>query len=143
MRESYLTTKQAAEKAGVAVSTFRAYVTRGQAPAPDGQFGNQNYWLPETVDTWLASRIGQGARTDRARLVVRDRNNVTCPVCGAKATGYESSRKTREKVNRYEAWEGGPVLEVPTKQIVEEPDGPFITTVQPCGHEVDDVVFAE
>ena len=74
-------------------------------------------------------------------MVEHNPSYVICPVCGGKATGYESSRAVREKVDRYEAWEGGPVLEVPTKQIEFEPDGPFITRLQPCGHQVDDSVI--
>jgi hypothetical protein len=72
-----------------------------------------------------------------ARMVEDESRFAVCPVCGDKATGYESSRGVREKVNRYEAWDGGPVLEVPTKQVEYEPDGPFITRLQPCGHQVD------
>jgi hypothetical protein len=76
-----------------------------------------------------------------AQAVEHNPSFVICPVCGEKATGYESGRRTREKVNRYEAWEGGPFLEVPTKQIEEEPDGPFVTRLQPCGHQVHDSVI--
>jgi transcriptional regulator with XRE-family HTH domain len=56
--------KEAAALAGVAVSTWTAYVTRGYAPKPDGQFGRQRYWLRLTVEQWKANRAGQGARTD-------------------------------------------------------------------------------
>ena len=72
-----------------------------------------------------------------AEFIVQDRSNVVCPECGNQVTGYESRRGTREKVNVYEAWPGGPTLEVPTKQVIMEPDGPFITTLEPCGHRVD------
>lgn len=77
----------------------------------------------------------------KPELVVTDPADTTCPTCGQQVEGYESSRKTRLKVNRYEAWEGGPVLEVPTKQVEYEPDGPFITALQPCGHEVSRIVW--
>lgn len=60
-----LTAQQVADKAGIKVTTLDAYINRGYAPAHDGKFGNQRYWLPETVDQWLANRAGQGARTDR------------------------------------------------------------------------------
>lgn len=59
-----LTTKEAAALAGVAVSTWEAYVSRDRAPAPDGWFGHQRYWLLETVEAWKANRPGQGKRTD-------------------------------------------------------------------------------
>ena len=60
-----LTARQAAALAGVQPSTWTSYVSRQQAPAADGQFGNQNWWLRSTVETWLANRPGQGARTDQ------------------------------------------------------------------------------
>lgn len=59
-----LTTKEAAALAGVAVSTWDAYVTRGYAPPADGRFGKQRYWLRSTVEQWKTKRAGQGARTD-------------------------------------------------------------------------------
>ena len=77
----------------------------------------------------------------KAELVVTDPADVTCPTCGQQVTGYESSRATRQKVNRYEAWEGGPLLEVPTKQVEYEPDGGFVTTLDPCGHHVSRIVW--
>lgn len=61
-----LTTAQAAEVAGVAESTWRAYVARGQAPAADGRIdGRTPIWRPETVEAWLAARPGRGGRTPR------------------------------------------------------------------------------
>lgn len=59
-----LATEEAAALAGVVVSTWEAYVTRGYAPRPDGRFGRQRYWLISTVEQWKANRAGQGARTD-------------------------------------------------------------------------------
>jgi hypothetical protein len=56
----------AAAYVGVAASTWRAYVARGQAPGPDGKdegFG-RDYWLESTLKTWKDSRPGPGARTD-------------------------------------------------------------------------------
>lgn len=55
-----------AAAAGIAESTLRGYVARGQAPLPDfrdlrtGAPG----WLPSTAEAWLAARPGRGARTD-------------------------------------------------------------------------------
>jgi hypothetical protein len=59
----------AARYVGVKPSTWRAYVKRGQAPPPDGRdegFG-RDYWLPATLDAWMANRPGAGARTDLSR----------------------------------------------------------------------------
>lgn len=61
-----LSTAAAAALAGVQIDTWRAYVTRGRAPKPDGvdeTFGRR-YWYRSTVQNWLSSRPGQGARTD-------------------------------------------------------------------------------
>ena len=59
-----LSATQAADVWGVTPSTWRAYVARGWAPKPDGQFGSQNWWWRETVVGALRDRPGQGARTD-------------------------------------------------------------------------------
>ncbi len=56
----------AAAYVNVAPSTWRAYVSRGQAPPPDGideGFG-KSYWLKSTLDEWGNNRPGPGARTD-------------------------------------------------------------------------------
>jgi len=66
MEDERLAVRAAAELAGVAVDTWRAYVTRGHAPVPDGVdsvFGRR-YWLRSTVERWLQERPGQGARRD-------------------------------------------------------------------------------
>lgn len=62
-----LTAVEAARLAGVAESTWRAYVARGQAPAPtawDPSTGRR-VWDTAEVQSWLSSRPGAGARTDR------------------------------------------------------------------------------
>lgn len=56
----------AAAHVGIGYSTWRGLRARGKAPEPDGvdeSFGKE-YWLPSTLDKWMASRPGQGARTD-------------------------------------------------------------------------------
>jgi len=58
----------AAAYVGVNVNTWRPYVKRGQAPAPDRREISGGHALPvwkkTTLDRWMASRPGQGARTD-------------------------------------------------------------------------------
>ncbi|MFD3424295.1 hypothetical protein [Streptomyces decoyicus] len=65
--------REAAEAAGVAPGTWRAYVARGQAPAADYPAGAHGHvtavfpgpwWRKSTVAAWVADRPGQGARTD-------------------------------------------------------------------------------
>jgi hypothetical protein len=68
MPEERLSVIAAATLAGVKVDTWRSYVTRGQAPQPDGvdeTFGRR-YWLRSTVQHWVDNRPGQGKRTDIA-----------------------------------------------------------------------------
>lgn len=61
-----LTVADAAKRAAIAPSTWRAYVARQQAPAPDGQYdGRTPWWWSTTVERWMANRPGAGARTDR------------------------------------------------------------------------------
>lgn len=59
-----LSAAQCATIWGIATSTWRDYVAEGRAPRPDGKFGAQNWWWRVTVEEALASRPGQGARTD-------------------------------------------------------------------------------
>lgn len=63
-----LTRKQFADRAGVAPDTLSSYVARGQAPEPDGRDEHGHpWWLEVTVETYLRTRPGQGARTDLGR----------------------------------------------------------------------------
>ena len=60
-----VTEVEAAGLAGVARSTFRAYVSRGQAPAPVGYSGTTGLreWDRADIEHWLANRPGRGVRT--------------------------------------------------------------------------------
>lgn len=53
-----------AAAAGIRASTLSAMVSRGQAPAPTSRVGSTPLWDRDVVMQWLASRPGQGARTD-------------------------------------------------------------------------------
>lgn len=68
-RGPLLTTAQAAARWGVTPGTFRGYVARGHAPAPDvpapeGVSPNRSnpLWYADTLDSF--PRPGRGARTD-------------------------------------------------------------------------------
>jgi hypothetical protein len=43
--------------------TWAAYVSRGQAPAPDRMFGRSPAWRPAAVRDWQASRPRRGSVT--------------------------------------------------------------------------------
>lgn len=60
-----LTTREAAELIGVTYSTFSAYVSRGQAPPPDGHFKHVPFWKRDTIEEWHATRPGRGWRANR------------------------------------------------------------------------------
>lgn len=66
-----LTGEHAARRVGIAAATWRSYVARGYAPKPDVPDLNaptnraNPRWLTSTVDQYIATRPGQGARTDR------------------------------------------------------------------------------
>lgn len=53
--------------AGLKPATLRTYRTDGRLPPPDGRHGRSDWWWTATVQTWLANRPGQGARTDLTR----------------------------------------------------------------------------
>jgi len=64
--DKLLTSTQAAQHAGLAASTFRDYVADDRAPGPDLKIGGRGHWYESTIDEWLRTRPGQGARTDLA-----------------------------------------------------------------------------
>ena len=52
-----LTTAQVAEAIGIKPATFRAYVSRGQAPEPDGWHDARTpWWFAATIHEWNAKR---------------------------------------------------------------------------------------
>lgn len=59
----WLTTEQAARRAGIKPDTLRHYAAKGLAPAP-ARFGRSLMWDPAAIEQWLATRPGRGARTD-------------------------------------------------------------------------------
>ena len=68
MTTEYLGTAAVAQRAGLAVPTVRSYILKGLLPDADVTIttpsGPLRGWAPETIDAWLASRPGRGARTD-------------------------------------------------------------------------------
>lgn len=55
------TTRQAADHAGIAPATFRAYVARHYAPPPiEGEFGpsGQRWYWADEITRWHANRPG-------------------------------------------------------------------------------------
>ena len=60
-----------AERAGITRGTAARYQSEGRLPAPDiilvEGAREARGWLPATIDAWLATRPGRGARTDLAR----------------------------------------------------------------------------
>ena len=57
---------EAAELAEIKTSTWTAYVSRGQAPPPDGHYDKRTpWWHRSTIEQWRTTRPGQGSRTDR------------------------------------------------------------------------------
>ncbi|NMM90365.1 transcriptional regulator [Rhodococcus sp. SRB_17] len=72
-RDDLLTTQECIElikaETGVEYSnaTFRAYVHRGQAPAPVDKFGRTPVYDREEILEWIRNRPGQGSRSDIKR----------------------------------------------------------------------------
>ena len=60
-RSGDLTVADVAARLGVRESTVRAYMARGQMPAPSGRLGRTPYWRPQDIEPWLSSR-GQRTR---------------------------------------------------------------------------------
>lgn len=58
--------KDAARHAEIEPATFRSYVSREQAPEPDGyELNDVPWWWASTIRRWQANRPGRGRRTDR------------------------------------------------------------------------------
>lgn len=53
-----LDARQIADRLGVTLSTWQAYVSRGQAPPPDTYAVRTPLWLESTIDTWINARKG-------------------------------------------------------------------------------------
>lgn len=56
-----LTISEVCALAGIATSTWRSYVARGQAPAPTVHRERTPFWAKEGVDQWLDARASKGA----------------------------------------------------------------------------------
>lgn len=52
-----LTVADIAAAVGVAPVTIRAYVSRGQMPAPSGRVGRTPYWTRKKIGPWIATRV--------------------------------------------------------------------------------------
>ena len=45
-----------ADFCGISTHTWRSYVSRGQAPAPDQVYGRTPVWRPQTIRDWHSQR---------------------------------------------------------------------------------------
>ena len=68
MAHEYLGAADFAARAGLATETIRSYMRKGLTPPADviitTPSGQLRGWSTDTIDAWLASRPGRGARTD-------------------------------------------------------------------------------
>lgn len=64
VKRAKLSVAQAAALAGIRPATFRAYVTRGSAPTPDGheEVSGTPWWFETTIVEWVESRPGKPGR---------------------------------------------------------------------------------
>lgn len=62
-----MTTLDVAHHLGVTADTIRAYRSRGILPEPDGAFGREEWWWPDTITGWQATRPGRGVGGGRPR----------------------------------------------------------------------------
>lgn len=65
MPSTMLTQAEAAQLAGVSVSSWSSYVSRGQAPAATRHVGRTPLWRRDVVETWRDNRPGRGRRNTR------------------------------------------------------------------------------
>ncbi|WP_413456092.1 transcriptional regulator [Glutamicibacter sp. FR1] len=66
MTVHYLSLNGVANHLGISPHTAKKYADEGRLPLHDAEVGdpprNIRGWLPETIDTWNASRPGRGGR---------------------------------------------------------------------------------
>jgi len=80
----------------------------------------------------------------KTELRIADVHEVACPTCGRAVTGYETNQPVKYRTEPVELWEGGPVIETQPRHFNEQvPDGPPITTLNPCGHHVHRIVWTK
>lgn len=79
----------------------------------------------------------------KIELRITDVNDIACPTCDRVAIGYETNQPERQKFTPVEMWPGGPVWQDPGMFVEYEPDGPAITTLTPCGHHVNRIVWTQ
>lgn len=60
--EEFLTSADISSLAGIAQSTWSAYVARGQAPEPDHHAGRTPLWSRRVIELWLRKRHGRSGR---------------------------------------------------------------------------------
>lgn len=60
-----------ARRLGKSIDALRSMRSRDpqSLPSPDGRIGRRDYWLPESVDRWLANGGSAAKRRGRPRLV--------------------------------------------------------------------------
>ncbi|CBT76273.1 MAG TPA: transcriptional regulator [Glutamicibacter sp.] len=62
----YLSLNRVAQRFGISPHTAKKYADEGRLPVHDAEIGdaprNTRGWLPETIDTWNATRPGHGGR---------------------------------------------------------------------------------
>ena len=66
MTVQYLGPAEVAARVGLAPATIRDYALKGRMPEPDVRIGPNAGWSEATIDAWVQSRPGRGARTDIA-----------------------------------------------------------------------------
>ncbi len=59
--DHFISATEAAKLAGIERDTFTAYVSRGFAPAPVGEFGGRRVYDRATIVAWAEKRAGSGA----------------------------------------------------------------------------------
>lgn len=56
-----------AERLGIDVESITRYISRGDAPKPDGMMGGRPWWFEATVAVWIAQRPGRWGNDRKKR----------------------------------------------------------------------------
>lgn len=62
-----LITDEVADLVGIEPTSWRTYVSRGDAPRPDDYVGATPLWRKSTIEKWMRERPGQGIGGGRPR----------------------------------------------------------------------------
>jgi transposase-like protein len=103
-----LLSEEITERLKISRNTWTSYVSRGQAPAPDGYLdGRTPYWLDTTIDAYEASRPskrGSDAPQPRRRYTAEEKAQMLADFDASGLTAREFALERGLTVSMFAKW---------------------------------------